>query len=296
VDLRYVRVSRARQDLERQIDALIATGIPPERIYLTTQPGASERPGVRELIGYARDGELLIIVRPLDRLGRTVRDTLELIYDLSERGIGLRELVDPLEIDSPNPRARPDSRDRGIARVSARGLGDAIIGKRRLIDSALAAAAVVVGGAERPRRLLEPIQRQRKLVQAALLERERELQKQVMGRLLAPVDAGFDLLEENGRMLREQAQALETAGRALQESAGLVKRQAELFDRAIAALRTPAERARAVAGLQQRIPNRDLASPAAPSRRRGDDRERHDPGRRLSVRYAPALIESRFRR
>ena len=93
VNLRYVRVSSARRDLERQIDALIATGIPPERIHLTTQPVASERPGVRALIGYARGGELLIVAHPLDRFGRTVRDALELIYELSERGIGMRELV-----------------------------------------------------------------------------------------------------------------------------------------------------------------------------------------------------------
>jgi hypothetical protein len=288
-------VSSGRQDLERQIDALIAAGIPPERIYLATRPGTGERPGLRELLAYARDGELLIIVRPLDRLGHTVRDTLDLIHELSERGIGIRDLVDPIEIDSANRRECLDSRERGSARVSARGLFGAIIAKRRLIDSALASAALVVGGAEPPRRLLEPMQRQRELV-GEVLERERGLQRQVMGRVLAPVDAGFDLLEENGRMLREQAQALETAGRALEETAGLVRRQAELFDRTIAALRTPAERAKAVVGLERRVPDSDVSNPAPTARARGGDRGRHDPARRSSVRHAPSLIASGFRR
>jgi hypothetical protein len=44
-------------------------------------------------------------VATLDRLGRTVRDTLNLIHELSERGIGVRNLADPIRIDS---RARDD--------------------------------------------------------------------------------------------------------------------------------------------------------------------------------------------
>jgi hypothetical protein len=287
-------VSTARRDLERQIDALVAAGIPPERICIATKPGETDRPGLRELFGYARDGEL-ISVRSLDRLERAVRDTLVLIHELSERGIGPRDLVDPIESDSPNQRGWPDSWERGSARVSPRGVFDAIAGKRTLIDSALASAASVVGGAELPRRLLEPVQRQREVVQG-VLERERGLQKQLMGRVLAPVDAGFDLLEENGRLLREQAQALETSGRALEESAGLVKRQAELFDRMISAVREPAERAKAVVGLERRVPNSDLANSAPTPRRRGDDRERQNAAGRSSVRYGPAPIESGFRR
>lgn len=45
----------------------------------------------------------MIVVHTLDRLGRTVRDTLNLIHDLAERGIGVRNLADPIKIDSSNP-------------------------------------------------------------------------------------------------------------------------------------------------------------------------------------------------
>jgi len=126
---------------------------------------------------------------------------------------------------------------------------------RRLMDSVVASAASVGGRAELPRRLLEPMQRQLEIVQE-VFERERRLQKQLAGRLIAPVDSIFDLLEENGLMLRRQAEALETAGRALEETAGLVKRQAELFDRTISALREPTERAKAAAGLDRRVRER----------------------------------------
>jgi hypothetical protein len=43
------------------------------------------------------------VVHTLDRLGRTVRDTLNLIHDLSERGVGVRNLADPIRVDSANP-------------------------------------------------------------------------------------------------------------------------------------------------------------------------------------------------
>jgi sigma54-dependent transcription regulator len=102
---------------------------------------------------------------------------------------------------------------------------------RKLMDSVVASAAQVGGRAELPRQLLEPMQRQLELVQE-VIERERAIQKQLAGRVFAPVDAIFDLLEESGLVLRRQAEALEAAGRALEDSARLVKAQAELFARA----------------------------------------------------------------
>ncbi len=45
----------------------------------------------------------MIVVHTLDRLGRTVRDTLNLIHELAERGVGIRNLADPIKVDSSNP-------------------------------------------------------------------------------------------------------------------------------------------------------------------------------------------------
>jgi hypothetical protein len=125
---------------------------------------------------------------------------------------------------------------------------------RRLMDSVVASAASVGSRAEIPRQLLEPMQKQIELLQE-VIERERRLQRQVAGRVLAPVDAIFDLLSESGLMLRSQAEALETAGRALEDTAGLVRKQAELFDRTIGMLREPTELAKVAAGLE-RTPKR----------------------------------------
>ncbi len=103
VDLGYARVSTSKQDLDRQLDALAAVGVPPERTYLDKKSGATtDRPGLRALLDYARPGDV-IVVHTLDRLGRTVRDTLNLIHELSERGVGVRNLADPIKVDSSNP-------------------------------------------------------------------------------------------------------------------------------------------------------------------------------------------------
>jgi len=102
-----------------------------------------------------------------------------------------------------------------------------------------------------PRQLLAPLQKQAELIQD-VLERERRLQREVLGHAFAPFDAVFDLLEQSGATFRQQAEALEHAARALEETAVLMKAQAEIFERGVRALREPADLARTVAGLEPR--------------------------------------------
>lgn len=103
MELAYARVSTSKQDLGRQLDALSRAGISPERIYVDKRSGATiDRPGLWALLDYARAGDV-VVVYTLDRLGRTVRDTLNLIHELSECGVGVRNLADPIRIDSTDP-------------------------------------------------------------------------------------------------------------------------------------------------------------------------------------------------
>jgi hypothetical protein len=127
---------------------------------------------------------------------------------------------------------------------------------RQLMDSMIASVASAGGRTELPRDLLAAMQRQLELVQE-VVERERRLQRELAGSLIAPVDAVFDLFEESGATLRRQAEALEAAGRALEETAGLMKHEAELFERTIGTLREPTELARLAAGLDRRSRQRD---------------------------------------
>ena len=98
--LGYARVSTQKQSLERQLDALAAAGVEPGRIYTDKRTGASsERDGLLTLLDYARAGDT-IVVHTLDRLGRNLRDVLNIVHDLAERGIGVRTLADPIPIDT----------------------------------------------------------------------------------------------------------------------------------------------------------------------------------------------------
>jgi hypothetical protein len=131
---------------------------------------------------------------------------------------------------------------------------------QKRMEGLVSAAASVAGHAELPRQLVEPMERQLELLQL-VVEREQRLQREVAGRLAAPFDAVFDLLEESAVALRKQAAALEAAGAALHESAGLVKSQADLFERTVGVLREPTELAKAAAGLERRPPKKKRSAP-----------------------------------
>ena len=101
MEIGYARVSTVKQDLARQLDALAAAGI--ETVFSDKKSGATrDRAGLQDALRHARDGDVLV-VHTLDRLGRTVRDTLNLVHELKERGVGVRTLADPLPIDTSNP-------------------------------------------------------------------------------------------------------------------------------------------------------------------------------------------------
>jgi hypothetical protein len=102
-----------------------------------------------------------------------------------------------------------------------------------------------------PRQLLAPLKRQTQLIQD-VLERERKLQREVLGYVFAPLDAVFDLLEQSAGTIRRQAEAIEQAARALEDAAVLMKAQAELFERGVQGIREPVDLARSVAGLEKR--------------------------------------------
>jgi hypothetical protein len=93
---------------------------------------------------------------------------------------------------------------------------------------------------ELPQQLLAPLQRQVELVEA-VLERERRLQQDLLGRAFAPLDAVFDLLEQSGAALHRQAEALKESARALEQAAAMAETQAKLFERAVVTLRQPSE-------------------------------------------------------
>lgn len=99
----YRRVSTARQteSLDTQRDALVAVGCDPARIYSDTISGTKwSRPGLDQALDFARPGDTLVVTR-LDRLGRSLVETVTTIAELAEREINVRVLEPALDTSRP---------------------------------------------------------------------------------------------------------------------------------------------------------------------------------------------------
>lgn len=98
----YARVSTAEQHPEAQRERLLAAGCDPELIF--TDHGASgakaNRPAWDMCRAQLRRGDTLVAVR-LDRIGRSIRNLLEVADDLEKRGINLVLLDQGIDTRTP---------------------------------------------------------------------------------------------------------------------------------------------------------------------------------------------------
>jgi len=91
----YARVSRQDQRLEPQHDALLADGC--ERVFEEkVSSREADRKALREAFEYCREGDVLVVAR-LDRLGRSLRELIDLVGELEGRGVGFRSLKESLD-------------------------------------------------------------------------------------------------------------------------------------------------------------------------------------------------------
>jgi len=95
----YARVSTDDQKLELQRDALRRAGC--DKILDEIVSGSGARLAARdELLRYVRRGDVVVVWR-LDRLGRSLRDLIDVVTGLADRGIGLRSLREAIDTTSP---------------------------------------------------------------------------------------------------------------------------------------------------------------------------------------------------
>ncbi|MFT8371248.1 MAG: recombinase family protein [Acetobacter sp.] len=96
--LGYARVSTGDQDVAGQRMRLEEAGT--IRVFTDVMSGKSmERPGLDELLEYARKGDTLAVVR-LDRLGRSLGELLTTVTMLRSRGIALLSLEEKIDTSS----------------------------------------------------------------------------------------------------------------------------------------------------------------------------------------------------
>jgi DNA invertase Pin-like site-specific DNA recombinase len=87
----YARVSTADQDPQLQLDALHAEGC--LKVYTDTATGTkADRPKWNECLADLRPGDTLVIWK-IDRLGRNLRDLIDIVTTLDQRGVSVRSLT-----------------------------------------------------------------------------------------------------------------------------------------------------------------------------------------------------------
>lgn len=91
----HARVSTVAQGTSLQLDALAAAGC--ERIYQESISGSSwERPELAKCFDALRSGDTLTVWR-LDRLGRSLKDLVEIVSDLEKRDVGFWSLSEAID-------------------------------------------------------------------------------------------------------------------------------------------------------------------------------------------------------
>ncbi|MEI7586045.1 recombinase family protein [Runella sp.] len=98
----YARVSTKDQNLELQWDALTKSGC--EMIFQEKASGIkTDRPELAKMMSQLRNGDVVCIYK-LDRLGRSLKNLLELVAEFEKRGVGLRSLTDSIDTTTPQGR------------------------------------------------------------------------------------------------------------------------------------------------------------------------------------------------
>ena len=101
------------QGLALQLEALMAAGC--DRTFSDTSSDTSsgtatgdgdERPGLAEALGHLRRGDTLVVWR-LDRLGRSLKNLIEVTQGLDRKGVGLRSLQEGIDTAAPGGEAAP---------------------------------------------------------------------------------------------------------------------------------------------------------------------------------------------
>ncbi len=105
----YARVSTDDQHTDRQLTDLLAVGVDKANIFEEHASGKStDRPKLREMIAFVRRGDELY-VHSMDRLARNLVDLLNLVNEITAKGVTIHFLKEHLDF-GPNKETAPMSK------------------------------------------------------------------------------------------------------------------------------------------------------------------------------------------
>lgn len=98
----YARVSTQDQNLELQREALALAGC--QKVFEDKISGTrADRPGLGKAQEILREGDTLVVWK-LDRLGRSVKQLVDLVGELHKQGIQFKSLTDAIDTGTPSGR------------------------------------------------------------------------------------------------------------------------------------------------------------------------------------------------
>jgi DNA invertase Pin-like site-specific DNA recombinase len=158
----YARVSTQDPNLDLQIDALTKAGC--EKLFQEKMSGSrAARPEFSKALETMRQGDTLVVWK-LDRLGRSVKNLVDLVAALQKRDIQFKSLTDAIDTGTPSGRfffhvmasLAQMERELTIERTragleTARKLGRKGGRKRRMTDSKIESARKLLSNGMPPR-------------------------------------------------------------------------------------------------------------------------------------------------
>jgi len=98
----YARVSTQNQNLDLQIDALTKAGC--KKLFQEKMSGSrAARPEFSKALEALREGDTLVVWK-LDRLGRSVKNLVDLVGELHKQGVQFKSLTDAIDTATPSGR------------------------------------------------------------------------------------------------------------------------------------------------------------------------------------------------
>ena len=98
----YVRVSTQGQNTARQEVLMQELGV--EKVFLDKQSGKdTARPELKKMMEFVREGDV-VIVESISRFARCTRDLLELVEQLSRKGVAFVSKKEALDTSTPSGR------------------------------------------------------------------------------------------------------------------------------------------------------------------------------------------------
>lgn len=100
----YARVSSIEQNEARQLHSFEGYTEKIKKVFIDKMSGKNtKRPQLQAMLDYVREGDV-VVVSDFSRLARSTRDMLQIVQELTDKGVGLISLKENIDTDTPQGR------------------------------------------------------------------------------------------------------------------------------------------------------------------------------------------------